>query len=147
MKYIFKNKLLKILSILLILLSYDTINFTKSFAQIDTNKACLKKSSSKDNLAFENRLVLLKNPFLAEISQPKTKPLSVIPSVPVIKPPVLKGIIQNNDHNAAIIEYSGKSDFYVTGQTLGPYQITDITADSVTYSDCNTTHTISIEGN
>lgn len=144
MKHIFKNKLLKLLFILSALFLYHSSNFPETFAHPAIQKA-EHQQKNKENLNFQEKLLLLKNPFLADSSKPKTQnvPTKVIP---VNNTPRLKGIIQNNDQHTAIIEYSGKSDFYITGQSIGPYQITDITAYSVTYSDCNKTYTLRIEG-
>lgn len=146
MKYIFKNKTLKILIILAAVFSYNNYTFSKSCAHQPAKQNQSLRQSSKEEQTFQQKLLLLKNPFLADLPKAKAHIIQSSQAVPVNTMPILKGIIQSNEQQAAIIEYSGTSNFYVSGQTFGPYHITNITADSVTYSDCNTTYTLKIEG-
>lgn len=146
MKYIFKNKTLTILIILTAVFSSNNYTFSKSCVHQAAKQNQLLRQSSKEEQTFQQRLLLLKNPFLADLPKAKAHLTQPPQTVPVHTMPVLKGIIQSNKQQAAIIEYSGTSNFYVSGQTFGPYHITNITADSVTYSDCSTTYTLKIEG-
>lgn len=114
--------------------------FSDNFVKAGSAKHTVTKYTKADY-----HPTMLKNPFLAYHAQDKHRSDNKT-AAPVPAPTQLKGIIQNKNNNAAIIEYLGKSNFYVTGQSFGSYKITAITSDTVTYADSNNTYTLYMKG-
>ena len=123
------------------------------------------EASSSDSLAQAEQGIISKsivrNPFLmpasampGPIQQPNANNINasssakIAAALPVVPAePQLRGIISKGGKSFAIIEYQGTSNYYLAGQSVGDYTISNINTKSVSLSGSANSLDLYVGGN
>ena len=148
---------------------YDIGTVIESFFQKASAETIMTQNSSNDSSAANAALSeqgiisksIVRNPFLMPVSATPnlTQPVqtftssvnSYVPSksvAPVVPAePQLRGIISKGGKSFAIIEYQGVSNYYLAGQSVGNYTISNINSKSVSLSGSANSLDLYVGGN